>query len=109
MADIAERMKSLRGVARQMRHPPQRRRWTSSGRFQTRLAVAPAVWLVQSGGVRADHDHAGRAVRDNSGDREWMAAPSETFMERAADIRASIARFERIREKCARESRNLEK
>ena len=53
------------------------------------------------------YDHAGRAVRDNSGDPEWMACAVRDFAEQAADIRASIARSERIRDEVRREKAQL--
>ena len=92
------------GVAQPMRHPPGAGNGPVPGHFKLVTAVAAAVWLVQSGGVRADLRPAARAVRDNSGDPGGWRAPSRELRGTAADIRASIARSENPARKCAAES-----
>ena len=110
MADIAERMKSLRGVARADAQPAAA---PEMDKFRADFKLV-WQWRLRSGWFSLEefgpiYDHAGRAVRDNSGDREWMACAMRDFAEQAADIRASIARSERIRDEVRREKAELPK
>ena len=109
MADIAERMKSLRGVARADAPPaavPEMDRFRADFKLVWQWRLRSGWFSFRKSSGRSTTTPAGRCATTAAIRSGWRA-PSEDFAEQAADIQASIARSERIREEVRREKAQL--
>lgn len=69
----------------------------SLDQFRADFALVWKTWIAQTHETPESYQAAGKAVKQNLNDSDWMAGASAHFAQLADTIRRDLARSERIR------------